>query len=306
MTIAELKKQLKENNLSNLYLFYGEEEYLKEFYISLFQKNFDDMNIIKFDENARLHEIENAINSYPVFADKKLVIIKNSKLFKAKDKKKDAILKDLSEYVCVVIVEEVASHISKSYISLGEQVDFSKQVPGVLVKWIAGILAKKSIKINEPAARLLIEKTNSNMYAIKNELDKLVFLCNDKVTEADISQNVEESKEYKLFSIIDYIIDNDKTKYNVWDSLKRDGESPIPIISTLWGQCFYIKMLKELGQKGASLMPANRRFLANKIMYKNYDMARIDNLLALAEKYNYECLSGYMDQFMAMDVILAS
>ena len=166
-------------------------------------------------------------------------------------------------------------------------------------------MAKQNKKISEQAARLLIEKTNSNMYAIKNELDKLGFL-GDNITETIVEDNVEESKEYKLFAIIDYIIDDDKKKYEIWDSLKRDGESPIPILSTLWGQCFYIKMLKELGQQGVGLMPANRRFLANKIMYKDYDMARINNLLELTEKYNFESLAGMIDQFMAMDIVLAS
>ena len=31
--IPELKAQIKENRLRNLYVFYGEEEYLKEYYI---------------------------------------------------------------------------------------------------------------------------------------------------------------------------------------------------------------------------------------------------------------------------------
>lgn len=31
--LAKLKKELSENNLGNLYLFYGEEDYLRDYYI---------------------------------------------------------------------------------------------------------------------------------------------------------------------------------------------------------------------------------------------------------------------------------
>lgn len=35
---AKLKKDLSENNLGNLYLFYGEEDYLRDYYIQQVQK----------------------------------------------------------------------------------------------------------------------------------------------------------------------------------------------------------------------------------------------------------------------------
>ena len=36
--LAKLKKELSENNLGNLYLFYGEEDYLRDYYIQQVQK----------------------------------------------------------------------------------------------------------------------------------------------------------------------------------------------------------------------------------------------------------------------------
>ena len=94
MTIEELEKNLRTGNLDSIYLLYGEEQYLLEQSVKKIKKNFGELvngiNYIQMDEKnieTLISDIETPAFGYP----KKLIIVKNSGLFKkeARGKKKD-------------------------------------------------------------------------------------------------------------------------------------------------------------------------------------------------------------------------
>lgn len=80
-------KNLKNGVIYPVYLFYGEEIYLKKqaiFQIKklLFGKNNIDFNIMMFDgERAEIKDIIDTANSVPFMVDKKLIIVKNAYWF---------------------------------------------------------------------------------------------------------------------------------------------------------------------------------------------------------------------------------
>jgi len=90
MTIEGLEKELKENKLNSIYLLYGEETYLLETVVKKIKKLFGDVilgiNYIQIDDtnvNTLINEI-----SMPAFGyEKKLIVVKNSKLFAKEGKK---------------------------------------------------------------------------------------------------------------------------------------------------------------------------------------------------------------------------
>jgi len=84
MTIEGLEKELKEKKLDNLYLLYGEESYLLETIVKKIKKLFGEIvvgiNYIQIDDTNINTLIENM--DMPAFGyEKKLIVIKNSKLF---------------------------------------------------------------------------------------------------------------------------------------------------------------------------------------------------------------------------------
>ena len=90
--IPELKKQIKENRLSRLYVFYGEEEYLKEYYIKKISDlipdaGLPDINRIIINSKADYGEYAAAWEGMPMMTDRRLVIIRDSNIFTLKKSK---------------------------------------------------------------------------------------------------------------------------------------------------------------------------------------------------------------------------
>ena len=97
MKIEELEKELKQGRLQALYVLYGEETFLLENCVKNIKKLFGEkitgINYILLDEtniNAIISDIETPAFGY----EKKLIIAKNTGLFK-KDLKRKSIVKTL-------------------------------------------------------------------------------------------------------------------------------------------------------------------------------------------------------------------
>lgn len=93
MTIEELEKRLKNNQLDSLYLLYGEEAFLLENSVKKIKNLFGELvkgiNYIEIDDtnlNNLIQDIETPAFGY----EKKLIIVKNVGLFKREVKKKGA------------------------------------------------------------------------------------------------------------------------------------------------------------------------------------------------------------------------
>ena len=107
MKIEELEKDLKKGELDSIYLLYGEEKFLLESSLKTIKKLFGEkvegINYIKLDDtniNQMISDIET-----PAFGfEKKLIIAKNTGLFKKDTKKKSkndtsGLKERLTEYI---------------------------------------------------------------------------------------------------------------------------------------------------------------------------------------------------------------
>ena len=113
--MPSIKDDLKSGSIKNVYLLWGEEDFLRDFY----KKSLTDAVVDKatFDFNYKEFslrspdndEIEDFLNSYPFMAEKKLLYIKDSGLFKSaseSDKKFwSKILGDVPPYAVILFSE---------------------------------------------------------------------------------------------------------------------------------------------------------------------------------------------------------
>ena len=88
MSIDVLKDDIKNNKFKNIYLFYGQEEFLKKYYLDSIEKAILEndlmaMNKLVLEGKFEMSKIEEACETLPVFSEKKLVLVKNSGLFKS-------------------------------------------------------------------------------------------------------------------------------------------------------------------------------------------------------------------------------
>jgi DNA polymerase III delta subunit len=87
MSLDVLKRELKENTIRRLYLFYGPETYLARHYageiekraVSEFAKT---VSLTVFEGRPELESVHEACQAYPLFGDRRMVVIKDSGLLK--------------------------------------------------------------------------------------------------------------------------------------------------------------------------------------------------------------------------------
>ncbi len=117
VTIENLEKELKEGKLNNVYFLYGEETFLLESCLKRIKSNFGKLisgiNYIKIDSNninSLISEIETPAFGY----DKKLVIARDTGLFKKDGRKK--------VQANAEIVNKINTYIQENIVSMQEAV----------------------------------------------------------------------------------------------------------------------------------------------------------------------------------------
>gem|GEM_PF-51870 len=91
MDYTALDKSLQRQVISPVYLFYGEETYMRDFYLNRFKllipEEYRDFNLDILDgRETGIETIVNIAGTLPFLSDKRLVIVKNADFFKARRK----------------------------------------------------------------------------------------------------------------------------------------------------------------------------------------------------------------------------
>lgn len=203
MTVDDLEKELKTEKLNNLYLLYGEEEYLLQCCVKKIKKIFGELvngiNYIQIDEK----NVSNLISDIetPAFGySKKLIIIKDSGLFKKETKKKKNEEKALGKTVkALTLQEKIASYIKenvdiinetvvllfiekevaanelqKTIQNLGQVCNFEKLKPMQIGKRIKTICNSYKVNIDERTMGYFIDTCGTSMINLINEIRKLI------------------------------------------------------------------------------------------------------------------------------------
>ena len=110
--MQKLKADIKSNTPERLYLFYGEEAYLREHYLDVMRKlvvgdQMPEFNLIEFEGEIGADVLAEAIDSYPAMSDRKLVIVRDFDIFKVNEqyrKQLEEMLSDLPDYCCLIFV----------------------------------------------------------------------------------------------------------------------------------------------------------------------------------------------------------
>lgn len=276
MSVDVLKKDIKSKELKNLYLFYGQEEFLKKYYLESIEKaivenDLSSMNKLVLEGKFEMSKIEEACETMPVFSEKKLVIVKNSGLFKsAKDGSKqqsarDSIinyLKNLPSYTVLVFYEE---EIDKRFKTVdvvkknGLVVEFPFQKPAELVKWAIKAINTHKKEISFADASYLIELCEQGMTEILNEVNKLVMFVGErtKITVQDIEKVCTKSVKSRIFDLTDAVAEKNLDK-----ALKLLNDmiilrEPLPkILFMLTRQLRHVLEMKLLTLEGMSVKEA--------------------------------------------------
>ncbi len=323
--MKELRENLLNKNLRNLYVFYGEEDYLKDYYTDRIKEIIsplggEDFNVLIINNIFNITSFENFVNSPPIFNDKKVCIIKNTGILKLavediKTRVKDALDNIMSEVVIVFNEQTVdkKTTLYKACAKEGKILEFNYQKEVDLKNWVRKILAKEKIAMSESDIVYFLSSVNSGMYDILSEITKLVNYKRQEgvITKDDIDLLTTKSVESKVFDMINYM-QNQKMDlaYKSLDDLKTLKTEPVMIVSVIFSEFSKIRKLKLLLDKlpqSEALSGAGIRFFANEYIKKakSFSLEKIDEIIFECQRCDYEIKSGLKDKWLCVKLLLA-
>ena len=254
--------------MKNLYLFLGEETYLLQQKVSFWKKSFQqkhgEYNLSVIDG---LKETANTVISecetVPFLGEKRLILIENlppSMGGKIDDKKTNAILhflEDIPETSVIVFVNSKPDKRTKLYkklLKIAEVEEFKQIQKEELHNWILNEISQRGGKILPAATPYLIEKTGNNLWALHNEIDKLIAFVGEKpISENDIDHLVTPIYDVNVFKLTDYIgAKRTKQAIDMLDKLIESGNNSVQIFNMIIRQFRIFLQIEEMQNRPAS------------------------------------------------------
>lgn len=177
--MRQINEDIKQGNFKQAYLLYGEERYLRRQYRERLRKALcsegDTMNTHFYEgKNVAVGEIIDLAETLPFLAERRVIFISNSGLFKSGGEQMAEYLAAPCETTFFVFMEsevDKRSKLFKTVQSKGYAAEFAIQDEKTLMRWSAGVLAKDNKKISENTLQLLLSKTGTDMENIQMELE---------------------------------------------------------------------------------------------------------------------------------------
>ncbi len=265
--MKQLKKHLKDKEFENVYLFYGEENYLKNFYHKKIEETLElgDMSMMNYDtfvgKETMSKDILNAISTLPVFSEYRLVVVKESGLFTSGRKNETDELaenfSELSSTTILIFIENDVDKRNKLYKKVNKEgcaIDFKGLGEADLVKWVEKKLKNHNIDIDRAVTLKFLKTVNRNMDTIEVELNKLISYVgedNRRLTINDIDNVCSKSMELKIFDLVEAIgKKNPVVALDIYNNMIMMKESPLMVLTMISRQLKILLQCKYLKESG--------------------------------------------------------
>lgn len=259
--MQRINNDIKQGSFQRAYLLYGEERYLKKQYTGRLRAAMcsegDSMNTHFYEgKNIPLGEIIDLAETLPFLAERRVIFISNSGLFKSGGEKMAEYLSAPNETTFFVFTESEVDKRCKLYKTVqakGYVTEFATQDENTLKKWVAGLLHKEGKNIAEGTLQLFLSKTGTDMENIQMELEKLICYCldQDAVTAADVEAVCTNRVSNHIFDMVNAIADGQTRKaLDLYYDLVALKEPPMRILFLIARQCNMLLQVKIMRQQG--------------------------------------------------------
>ncbi len=284
-----------------IYLFYGEETYLLETRVKKIKKEYQQLilgiNFIQIDD-TNVEELIADLETPAFGFDKKLIIAKNTGLFKkekkttksdSKKKKVDDTKLPLNEKIAKYIQENseelkdtvdlvfVEQEVDKNALyqaieKVGEVKEFALLKLPDLIANIKKITVAYKVNIDDATAKYLVECCGTSMQDLINELRKLIEYKgeNSNITKQDIDLLCTKQIQAVIFDLTDNLGKKETSKaLEVYNGLISNKEPIQKILITLYNhfkKLYIIKIAEKYNEDVATAMnlKPNQLFLVSK------------------------------------------
>lgn len=284
---AELDKQLDAGKVEPLYLFLGEETYLKEQAIkrlaATVEEAFRAFNVTRLSlKETSLAAALDAARQMPMMARRRLVVI--SDLDQIKDEAAiDALIEYLRhpvETTCLVFTgrsldgrRRYAAPLRRACVVVGFDSLDEREVRARAEKY----LRARGVQIEPSALGLLIGLTGTGLTYVTNELEKLVTHAGRarRITTPDVEALVPRTRQHDNFELGDAVLAGERQRaLRLLRRVMADGAEPVALVGMLAWAFRRMLVAKELMQRNAPMPEVAREAKVSPYAHDFFAQAR--------------------------------
>ncbi len=312
--LSVLKDRLKSGNLSGAYLFYGDEEYTKNFYYNEFLKFCGNRQLnvrTFFDSDFSLPDFINAcqtsasaamslFNIAPqdenpesnVFRLVRLASVSFDKLSKTDEKYFLSQIEDPDDGVIIVFYlyagenEKIAKGLYKKIADAALTINFRHEANGsnMLLSWILRHFSKAGVNADRHIISYFNNYVGNDMTTLKNEIDNCIeylrYEGRDTLTEEDIRFICKQSVSAQIFDISSQALAGNYTAaMSAYKVFRLSGEKELIVFGTLAKAVSDLCTVDKLSESGMPLAEIVKTTGLRDFVVRNYQ-----NLIAKRKK----------------------
>lgn len=311
----EILKQIELDILKQVYILDGEESYFidmitNQFEEKILQEHEKDFNFkIFYGKDTSWSEIVNECRSFPVFANRRLILVKEASQLKDFDKLESYIRQPASSTILLLSHKykkidgrgSLAKYIkSKDAANNVQYATFDKIKDYQISDWILEYAKKNQIKINTKNTDLLAAYLGNDLQKIANEIDKIKLNIkeNEELSEDLIEKYIGISKDYNVFQYPKAIIEKNtlQTFKIVTYYMANPKEAPMVVITAMLYNEFckiykyhYAKNLPQAEQaKAIGISPFFIKDYQRAAQL--YNLAQTNQAIQIIQQYNLHAI----------------
>lgn len=299
-----INQDIEKKEIKQFYLLFGAEDYLKRQYRDKLAEALvdteDTMNYNYFEgNNFQLQAVLDIGETLPFFADKRVLVLENSGLFKKTPEEIEKRLEQFPDSTHVIFVEKEVDKRSRLYKWIGKHgyaSELNTPDEKMLITWVKGLCRAEGKQIEDSAIFYFVEHMGTDMLLLKNELEKLFCYRyeSERITVEDIREVCVSQASDKMFEMLDAIgVHNQDKALLLYHDLLALREPAMRVLYMLTRHFHILMQVSVLMSEGKDNKGMAAACGIPPFSVKKY--------AAQAGKYSYERLKNMVEKCQATD-----
>lgn len=320
MDLASFKTNLKNGQLSGVYIFSGEEDYLVRYYLKTLREKivgdeaFAVFNNPVFDgEEIDFSKILEAVKAPPMMSDLKLIEWRHADFTGLREsslEEFEELIEACKEYSYSVVAftaddggidlgtAKKPSAFLKRFDKKVNILNFEKSTENQLYAWLKKHFDAHGVSVGLETVQTLVFRSGRSMDVLAGEVDKLCALALSRgknvVTPEDVNEVASSTPECDTFALSNAIIDRSKSKaYFALEDMKLRRVDPTIIMGMIAKTFGDLTAISHLLDEGLGVQEIQRILGMNEYKLKKY--------IPAAKKYGSQRLADIIDSFAKAD-----
>jgi len=325
MDYRQFHRHIKSRDFKNLYLLYGEEDYLKDYFTAEIIKEMMDCfgpgaELIKYTDRPEPSALQENFNTLSMLGGVKIILLRKTGIFSAEKGSSDKylFLEQLPGHCHVICVEDNVKKNMKLYKIFDKQgicAEFNRLKGDELNAWVIKEFSRRGKIISPAVAAYFVNTCEEDMYSIYNEICKLAeFTDNAEISTADVDYVTSKAIKSIIFDLTNSIsAGNSQKAYEVLNELESRKEPLQRVFFMLCRHLRYLKLTRDLMAERITASEAGtllklKPYEASKFyeQCRSFDSRTLEKALEDCVNYDIAIKNGKMDVRTAIELLIAN